>query len=294
MTGNLSNKAVIVTGASSGIGFQAALDLARRGAFVIGSGRDTARCEAARTRILKACPEARIEYLVADLASQRQTRELARQAQQVLEAHGNRLDVLVNNAGLYSSKRVLTEDGIELTFAVNHLAPFLLCHLLLPQLAHAPLGRVLGVSSASHYHAFLSPMAADQPKIYLSLPVYATSNLCRVLFSAEFNRRTLDSNLHAWSVDPGLVNTEIGLKDKGFLSNLVWRTRKTHGTSAEIPSRTILHLASASMEDISADLYWKDSRPKDPSRLSRNPELARQLWEKSCRLCAISDYFNPA
>ena len=292
MTGNFINKTVMVTGASSGIGFQVAHDLASKGAYVIGSGRDAARCEAARTLILKTCPEARIEYLVADLASQRQVRELARQAQGLLERHGNRLDVLVNNAGLYSSKRVLTEDGIELTFAVNHLAPFLLSHLLLPQLADAPQGRVVGVSSDSHYHAFLSPLAAHNPRIYIGLPAYATSNLCRVLFSAEFNRRTPATNLHAWSVDPGLVNTEIGLKDKGFLSNLVWRSRKTHGTSAEIPSRTILHLASASMEDISADLYWKDSRPKDPSRLSRDPELARRLWEKSCQLCGIMDYFG--
>jgi hypothetical protein len=90
-----------------------------------------------------------------------------------------------------------------------------------------------------------------------------------------------------------LVNTEIGQKDKGFLSNLVWRFRKTHGTSAEIPSQTILHLAFSAFHYIAADLYWKDSRPKEPSRLSRDAELAKRLWEQSCRLCGIDDYFNP-
>ena len=293
MTGGFSSKNVLVTGASSGIGYQAALDLAGKGAYIIGTGRDVTRCEAARTRILQVHPEAQIEYLVADLASQTQIHDLARQAQLLLIEHGNRLDVLVNNAGLYSSKRVLTEDGIELTFAVNHLAPFLLTHLLLPQLLNTPQGRVLGVSSQSHYHAFLSPLKAYRPWLYLSLPVYATSNLCRVLFSAEFNRRTPTPHLHAWSVDPGLVNTEIGQKDKGFLSNLVWRFRKTHGTSAEIPSQTILHLAFSAFHYIAADLYWKDSRPKEPSRLSRDAELAKRLWEQSCRLCGIDDYFNP-
>lgn len=293
MTGILNNKTIVVTGASSGIGFQAALDLAGKGAFVIGAGRDAARCEAARARIARNFPDAEVEFLVADLSSQRQTRELAHQVQRLLDARGRALDVLVNNAGLYSSSRVTTEDGIELTFAVNHLAYFLLTHLLMPQLVNAPEGRVLGVSSTSHYHAFLSPLAADKPALYLSLPVYATSNLCRVLFSAEFNRRTPIQKIHAWSVDPGLVNTEIGFKGRGFLSNLVWRSRKTHGTGAEVPSRTIQHLAAAPIENIAKDLYWKDSHPKDPSRLSRDPELASRLWEKSCRLCGISDYFNP-
>lgn len=294
MTGILSNKTIVVTGASSGIGFQAALDLAKNGAFVIGSGRNAARCEMARRQILQACPDAKVAFLIADLAAQQQVRELAQQVQSLLDDHGKALDILVNNAGLYSSRRITTGDDIELTFAVNHLAPFLLTHLLLPQLANAPFGRVLGVSSTSHYHSFLSPLAANKPKIYLSLPVYATSNLCRVLFSAEFNHRTPDPNLHAWSIDPGLVNTEIGLKDKGFLSNLVWRSRKTHGTSAEIPSRTILHLAAAEFSAIANDLYWKDSKPKAPSKLSRDPLLAYRLWERSCRLCGIEDYFNPA
>lgn len=290
----LNEKTVIVTGASSGIGYQVALDLARKGAIVIGAGRDAARCETARTQILLISPEAKVEFLVADLSSREQVRRLAEQAQQLLDKHGQALDVLVNNAGLYSSKRIITEDGVELTFAVNHLAPFLLTHLLLPQLANAPEGRVLGVSSTSHYHAFLSPLAADKPGLYIGLPVYATSNLCRVLFSAEFNRRTPNPNLHAWSIDPGLVNTEIGLKDKGGISNLVWRSRKTHGTSAEVPSQTILHLASGTYADIADALYWKDSAPKSPSKLSEDTDLASRLWEKSCQLCAIRDYFNPA
>jgi len=91
-----------------------------------------------------------------------------------------------------------------------------------------------------------------------------------------------------------LVNTDIGLKDKGFFTNLVWRSRQKHGTGAEVPSRTILHLASAPFNEISAELYWKDSQPKAPSRRALDPGLARCLWQESCRLCGIEDYFNPA
>ncbi len=293
MDNPLANKNVLVTGATSGIGFQAALDIARQGAFVIGAGRDQARCRQAAEAIRQAVPGANVEFLVADLASQQQVRSLAAQALSVLSSSGiARLDVLVNNAGLYSSAKRLTEDGIELTYAVNHLAPFLLTHLLLPALLVSPDARILNLSSESHYHSMFNPLKMSNPRFYVGIFAYATSNLSRVLFSAEFNRRVPVANLHAWAVDPGLVNTEIGLKDKGFFSNLIWRSRKTHGTSADAPSRTILHLAVASLIEISKDIYWKDSQPKLSSRASRDPDLARHLWERSCRLCGITDYFG--
>lgn len=294
MNGNLSNKTIVVTGASSGIGLQAALDLAKNGAFVIGSGRDPARCEAARKHILQACPGARVQFLVADLAAQRQVRDLARQVRQLLDEQGRSLDVLVNNAGLYSSKRVMTEDSIELTCAVNHLAPFLLTHQLLPVLRRKGDERVITVSSNSHYRVRLDPVHMHDPVVYIGILAYGRSKLGNILFSAEFNRRTTSSNLHAWAVDPGLVNTDIGLKDKGFFTRMVWRSRQQHGTDSGVPSRTIQFLAYAPYDEISPELYWKDSRPKAPSRLAHDAELARRLWEVSCRLCGIEEYFSPA
>ena len=293
MTGNLSDKTIVVTGASSGIGYQAALDFAVNGACVIGSGRDAARCEQARARILQACPDAKIEFLVADLSTQQQVRNLEQQIQNLLEKRGISLDILVNNAGLYSSNRKMTEDGIELTYAVNHLAPFLLTHLLVPQLKGTGDGRVLTVSSNSHYRVRVNPARAHDPRVYIGIWAYAVSKLGNVLFSAEFNRRVNTPGLHAWAVDPGLVNTDIGLKDKGFFTRLVWRSRQKHGTGADVPSRTILHLTTTPRELIADDLYWKDSQPKAPSRLALDPELARRLWQESCQLCGIEDYFSP-
>lgn len=288
-----AQKTVFVTGATSGIGFQVALDFARQGAFIIGAGRDQARCQQAAESIRRSVPGVTVEFLVADLASQRQVRRLADQVLKLLSNHGHsQLDVLVNNAGLYSSSKKMTEDNIELTFAVNHLAPFLLTYLLLSALVVSPDGRILNMSSESHYHSMFNPVTMSNPLLYVGLFAYATSNLGRVLFSAEFNRRLPIENLRAWAIDPGLVNTEIGLKDAGYFSNLIWRSRKAHGTSAEVPSRTILHLATAPLAEISSDLYWKDCQPKLSSRASRNPNLARRLWERSCALCGITDYFS--
>lgn len=293
VTGPLFQKSILVTGATSGIGYQTALDLIREGAFVIGVGRDRLRCKLASNRIRQACPTARVEYLVADLASQKQVRSLAEQAVVLLSEHGyDHLDVLVNNAGLYSSARRMTEDGVELTFAVNHLAPFLLTHLLIPALSRSVDGRVLTVSSNSHYHARVDPAHVHDPRIYIGLWTYGVSKLCNVLFSAEFNRRSDHASLHTWVVDPGLVNTDIALKDGGVLSSLVWRVRQKQGTSPEAPSRTILHLASAPLDQIFGDLYWKNSQPQPPSRTALNPDLAYRLWQESCRLTGIHEYFG--
>lgn len=291
MNASLTNKTALVTGATSGIGYQAALDLARAGAFVIGTGRDTARCQRARDAIREAVPNARVEFLCADFSSLQQVRDLAERVDRLLATENGRLDLLINNAGLYSSAKKITEDGIEMTFAVNHLAHFLLTHLLLPVLGRAPDGRVLTVSSNSHYQVFFLQSRPQNPRIYIGIWAYAVSKLSNVLFTAEFNRRVNVDNMHAWAIDPGLVNTEIGSKDGGFLSRLVWRSRQKMGTQAEVPSRTILHLASAPLEEISSALYWMNSNPKAPSRLSRDAGLARDLWELSCRLCGIEEYF---
>ena len=289
----LSQKSILVTGATSGIGYQSALDLASRGAFVIGAGRNPTRCASARERILMSNPSARVEYLVADLSSQRQVKGLADQVQNLLSMNGSsHLDVLVNNAGLYSSGRKFSEEGIELTCAVNYLAPFLLTHLLLPALAASPEGKVLVMSSGSHYQAVSSPLNMTDPRPYIGISAYATSNLARVLFAAEFNRRSPEHAVHAWVIDPGLVNTDIGIKDRGFISTLVCRSRQKQGTSPKLPSLTIQHLASTPAHEINNDLYWKDSQPKLPSHAALDPELARRLWENSCQWCQIKDYFG--
>jgi retinol dehydrogenase-12 len=283
----LTEKYVVVTGASSGIGWQAALDFTKAGVRVIGVGRRRERCENARERILHACPQAKISFLVADLASQEQVRQLAVDIQTILnEEYSSELDVLVNNAGLSSQKRILTEDGIEQTFAVNHLAVMLLTYLLMPALKKTPGSRVLTVSSNSHYSTWFDPKSAKKPLFYFGLWAYKVSKLSNVLFTQRFNRM-MGGTPPAFAVDPGLVNTDIGLKDPSALAQWVWRSRQKIGDSPENPSKTILHLAQADGLDCLKDPYWRDCMPKPASRAVWNDGLIERVWQESCRLCGI-------
>jgi len=287
-------KTVVITGASSGIGYQAALDFARSGAMVIGVGRDSQRCEAAGQRIQADTPNANVTFLVADLAHQNQIRELGARISQLLDKRiDGKLDVLVNNAGLYMQKRVITGDGVETTFAVNHLAPMLLSYLLLPHLEGTENSRIITVSSNSHYSTWFNPVVEARPNYYFGFWAYKISKLGNVLFSREFNRVWKGRNPKAFAVDPGLVNTDIGLKGTGGLVQAVWRGRQAKGMLAEVPSRTILHLANTDGLDAQRDVYWRDCKPKQPSKAAFNVSLAERLWVESCRLCGIPTDWNP-
>lgn len=288
---DLSNKTVVITGASSGIGFQTALEFCRCGASVIGVARSLQRCEEARLKILSACPDAKILYLIADLSRQSEIHHLAAEIKQTLQQQSAvGLDILVNNAGLFMDKLVLTEDGIETTIAVNHMAPFLLSTLLLPLLSVCPDSRVITVSSGSHYRTWLNPAHLRRPLIFNSLWAYKVSKLANVLFSLEFNRRQNGRAPHAFAVDPGLVNTDIGLKDTGALARFVWRQRQKAGVAPAVPAATILTVASDPEAPKSGAVYWYLSAPMQPSRTALNAELAYRLWQESSRLCGLEDH----
>ncbi len=290
---SLQGKTIVITGATSGIGLQAAIDFAGLGARVIGVGRDPKRCSAAKQQVLSKTPKAQVEYLLANLSSLAQVRALAVDIKKILGRWGQtHLDILVNDAGTYSGRRILTEDGTELTMAVNHYAPFLLTHELMSLLTAAHEAKVLTVSSGSHYNTNIHVHRIDHPLIYFGLWAYKVSKLANVLFTLEFNRRFGKTNVRAYAVDPGLVNTEIAFKGTDPISKFVWKIRKNSGTLPEIPVRTMLFLAQKSLSTRAGENYWKDSLPKTPSRVAQDPELARQLWEKSCEVCAMPDWMR--
>lgn len=278
-----TSKVAIVTGATAGIGLASAIALAGQGVAVIGVGRNAEKCEDARRKVLERCPHASVEYMLCDLSSQTQIRKLAK----AIAAKHDRLDILVNNAGTVCSHFMTTEDGIELQFAVNHLAPFLLTHELLPLLKQSEHGRIVTVSSGSHYGARLDFNDLQMRRHYSCLGQYKRVKLCNVLFTAELNRRLGRGTVRAFAVDPGLVNTEIGLKGTSGIEKLVWKFRMKSGTDASLPAECIRYLATEPSITDCEDVYWYNKKPKQPNPYALREDMGRLLWEASERLCRI-------
>jgi len=284
---DLTGKTIILTGATSGIGFASAKKLASSGAYVIGVGRSEKRNQKSRQAILNEFPRAHVDYLFADLASQVQVNKLAEDIKVLLQGQEIKaVDVLVNNAGIYLEKKQTTEDGIEKTFAVNHLASFLLSHELMPLLQASNQGRIITVSSYAHRNTPLIIDRLDNPWPYIGLLAYKRSKLCNILFSYEFNRRH-DDKVTALALDPGLVDTSIGSKGSDGISDWVWRLRRKDGESPDVPAEAITYLAGIENVDTSQGYFYRNCEPEIPSINARSEDLAEKLWHRSCELTNI-------
>ncbi len=295
-TRDLEDRTIIITGATSGIGLAAATALAARGAHVIGLGRSGTRAAEARGAILAAHPQARITYLLADLGTQRQLARLSDELLALLQAEaGGRLDAFVHNAGTVSNWFTATEDGYELQFAVNYLAGFYLAHALWPALQAAPQApgfagaRVVLVSSKSHRGARMHWADVMYRRGYSTLTAYKQSKLANALLAVELDRRlrARGSPMRALAADPGLVNTEIGLKGTSGLVRWAWNLRRSGGKPPAYGARTVVYLAADAGVAKSPAVYWRNCRPVAPSRVAQDVDEGRRLWELSERLCGF-------
>ena len=286
---DITGKTAVITGATAGVGLATALALVAAGANIIAVGRNASRIKTAEESIRSTYPDARIKYLLTDLSLQSQVRQLATEIREELASQGiTCLDILVNNAGLYSQKRVKTAEGIELTLATNYLAPFLLTHELLPLLQVTPDGRIINISSASHYGTRLNLKRLGSPLIYIGFWAYKVSKLAGVLFTLELNRRLIGTNVRAFAVDPGLVATEIASKSPNNISSMFWKRHSQFGVQPEVPARVVLFTANSAAPRNSPEIYWRDFHSKAPSRNAQDVEMAQALWEKSMELCHIN------
>ena len=229
----------VVTGASAGIGLYTALGLARAGLRLVMVGRDARRTERARRLVAERSGADRVEILLADFASLAAVRRLA---DSILAAHG-RVDVLVNNAGLISPRSQLSEDGYELTVAVNHLAPFLLTNLLLDRLRTSRPARIVTVASQAHRGARLDPAELARPREWTPLSAYGRSKLCNILFTRALARRLDPREVTTACLHPGVVATAIGDR-AGSVAGFGWRLIKPFLVSPEKGAATSLFLAT--------------------------------------------------
>jgi retinol dehydrogenase-14 len=281
----MDGKICMVTGANTGIGFYTALEIARLGGAVIIIGRNREKCENAVSMIQRETGNLAVEYLLADLSSQAQIRSAAAQ----FNAKYDRLDVLVNNAGGAFLRRTLTEDGIERTFAVNHLAYFLLTNLLVEELKNSPGGRVINVSSGGHYGQQLDFDNLQLSKSYSIYRAYGRSKLSNVLFTYELARRMAGTHVTSNALSPGMVATDIWKKVNRLLTPFITPVIKHYGQSPLEGAQTSIYLATSPDVEGVTGKYFADCKPVHSSAASYDLDAAKRLWEVSLRLTGLKE-----
>jgi NAD(P)-dependent dehydrogenase (short-subunit alcohol dehydrogenase family) len=271
----------VVTGASSGIGFYTALGLARTGMRVVMAGRDRSRTEAARRFVIERAGGAQVDIALADFSHLAEVRRLA---EEVLARH-DRLDLLVNNAGLMSSHYRLSTDGFELTFAVNHLAPFLLTNLLLDRLKASAPSRIVTVASAAHRGQRLDLGALGKGADWGQVKAYGRSKLCNILFTRELAARLDGSGVVATCLHPGMVAT--GIAQHGGIIELGWRLIKPFMIGPEKGAETSVFLATVPDPAPFHGGYVIDKRLARPDPAALDDGLASRLWDESARMVGL-------
>jgi NAD(P)-dependent dehydrogenase (short-subunit alcohol dehydrogenase family) len=271
----LQGKICMVTGANSGIGKATALALAQMGATVVLVCRDPTKGEETQREIATASRNTAVDLLQADLSSQESIRQLAEQFKQ----RYTHLHVLINNAGAAFTGRRETVDGLEMTFAVDYLAPFLLTNLLLDVPA-----RIVNVSSSvqASGHLAMDDLQAEQH--YSNMRAYGQAKLAVVLFTYDLARRLAGTGVTANCLHPGFVATHFGQSGAGPVMRLLVKVVGRFGTRPEEGAQTSLHLASSRAVEGVTGQYWVKSRPRRSAAISYDESLQRRLWAKSVTL----------
>lgn len=285
MAWDIRGRTVLVTGATNGIGRESAVQLARLGARVVLVGRDPARTAATAAEVSTRSGSKDVAHLLCDFSSQAAIRRLA---DQVLEQH-DRLDVLVNNAGGVNRTRWLTEDGIEATFAVNHLGYFLLTNLLLDLLKRSAPARVVSVASVSHRSGTIDFDDLGYERGYWVLKAYQRSKLANVLFANELARRLAGTGVTSVSLHPGKVATNIWSGAPAWTKPVIALVYRPFFISAERGAERITQLVADPALDGVTGVYFEDGKPSEPAPLARDEQLARRLWDVSAELVGLAD-----
>jgi NAD(P)-dependent dehydrogenase (short-subunit alcohol dehydrogenase family) len=290
---NIDSKVIVITGATSGIGQVAAESLAAKGARIVQVARDRARGEAAIARLRGIAPGVAHSIHYADLS---RLSEMKRVGRQIADAEP-RVDVLINNAGAMFGFHELTEDGLERTFALNHLAYFVLTNALRERLAASAPARVINTSSDAHRAGTIELDDLQSERAYRSgrwewmrlggagYRVYARSKLCNILFTRELARRLAGAGVTANSFHPGFVSTRFGDASGGVIS-LGLRLAKRFALTPQQGAETLIYLAaSPDVAGISGE-YFVRSRPAAPTSAAQDDDMARQLWDVTARIAA--------
>ncbi len=276
-------KVVVITGGTSGIGQVAAERLASMGARIVLVARSQRRGEdtLARLRAIAPAESHRVHYGDVSRLS-----DLNRLAAEIRSAEP-RIDVLINNAGAAFSERQVTEDGLELTFATNHLSYFVLTHGLREQLS--PFARVINTSSHAHYRATIDFYDLQMEHNFKGLRAYSVSKLMNILFTRALARRLTGTGITTNSLHPGFVKTRIAEDASGFGAAAFRGMMKFFGISPEKGAETIVYLASSDEVVKTSGLYFYKCKPAEPSKFAQDDAAAERLWKETAKLAGIPD-----
>ena len=278
----MKDKIVVITGGTSGIGEVAAERLAHMGARIILVARDRSRGERSLARLRDQAPNLAHTVHYADLT---RISEMKRVAAEIAEAEP-RIDVLINNAGALFGARRLTEDGLESTFALNHMAYFVVTAGLLPRLSASAPARVVNTASAAHQGASLDLDDLQSEKSFAAMKAYGRSKLCNILFTRELARRLEGAGVTANCLHPGFVATRIANESGGLISRFAGLA-KLFAISPEEGADTVIYLASSPAVAARTGQYFYKRRPIAPSQAAQDDKAAFSLWERSAALAGI-------
>ena len=281
-SGPMAGRTVLVTGGSGGIGRATALGLAAMGAHLAITGRDRGRAEDT-AREIRAASAGQVDVLVADLSAQSEVRRLAGEVLQRL----SRIDVLVNNVGGYWNTRHVTADGLERTFAVNHLAPFLLTNLLLGRLRQSTPARVVTVSSNVQALGRIDFEDLQAERSYSGARAYSQSKLANVLFTYELARRLQGTSVTANALHPGVVRTALGAEDPRAVQRLLMPVMRPFMKAPAQGAATSVYLASAPGLEQVTGRFFAGRKPRKSAKRSYDPAAAARLWQVSADLAQV-------
>jgi len=283
----LDGKVAIVTGSNSGIGYETAKELARRGAKVILACRTVESAERCAARIRSTTGNKQIVVKKLDLSSLKSVREFCKD---VLKEE-TRLDIIVNNAGVAGLRKSVDEDGMELHFTTNHFGPFLMTNILLGLMKKGKEGRIVSVSSLAHKWTKDLPLDnLNSEKKWEPKVLYARTKLANVLFTKELSRRLKEAGLDgivANAVNPGGVQTSIFRHARKAFKYMIMVSQFFFKTPYE-GAQTVVHACVSEDVDGKGGLYWTDCKVDKPSKLGQDADLAKRLWDRSAELVKLS------
>ena len=273
----MKGKVCLVTGANVGLGKQVCMELAAQGAEVVMSARNRLQAEQVRDQIISETGNKQIKLMLADLSSFQEVVNLSN----TIKAEYHKLDVLINNAGIFLTAYQETADGIETQWMVNHLAPYLLTRRLLDLLQSAPEARIINVSSKAHLKGSMDFDNLNGRGRYNGLAAYSQSKLANIMFTKELAQRLMGTQISSFALHPGVVNTHIGNKNSSGWMSWAWKLGKPFMVSPAKGAKTIVYLATEPQLGGLSGLYFVNCQPHPSSAISTDRVLSTKLWDIS-------------